>query len=218
MQLFRLSFILVFIFCSGAICAQQKTTHRIGAAKRRPVLTEAESRTDCICVRDLDHIDTTKRPPFYKAVHVYAISYVDFMTAGYLIEHPEYNASLHSYSSYAFADTLGYKYVKEIVELSTKQVDSLASLCFFMKPYNYKHTRVITTYGDPNCYNPRNAFVFTDTENKVIGYLELCFECRGHRAKPEELLGEMCGNKYQLYKNFFVWVGITYGVTDEPKH
>jgi hypothetical protein len=34
------------------------------------------------------------------------------------------------------------------------------------------------------CYTPHNAFVFYDARHKPVAYLEICFDCGGHRTLP----------------------------------
>lgn len=34
------------------------------------------------------------------------------------------------------------------------------------------------------CYNPRHAFVFRDSEKRVIATVGICFECHTYRAMP----------------------------------
>jgi len=36
------------------------------------------------------------------------------------------------------------------------------------------------------CYDPHNAFVFYDAEKKPVAFLEICFDCIGSRAFPED--------------------------------
>lgn len=36
-----------------------------------------------------------------------------------------------------------------------------------------------------SCYVPRNAFVFYDDAGIAVAYLEICFECHGHRLSPD---------------------------------
>lgn len=36
------------------------------------------------------------------------------------------------------------------------------------------------------CYSPHNAFVFYDAEKQPVAFLEICFDCMGARASPED--------------------------------
>lgn len=40
--------------------------------------------------------------------------------------------------------------------------------------------------GRAGCYLPHNAFVFYDAEKKPVAFLEICFDCIGARAIPED--------------------------------
>jgi hypothetical protein len=35
-----------------------------------------------------------------------------------------------------------------------------------------------------NCYKPHNAFVFYNTAEKPVAYIEICFSCLGNKAQP----------------------------------
>lgn len=40
--------------------------------------------------------------------------------------------------------------------------------------------------GVAGCYFPHNAFVFYDAKGKPVAFLEICFDCMGARAIPED--------------------------------
>ncbi|CAN5306595.1 hypothetical protein BH10BAC4_BH10BAC4_04360 [soil metagenome] len=62
------------------------------------------------------------------------------------------------------------------------------------------------------CWEPRNAIVFYDRNETIVGYVEFCFQCRKHSVMPESLkLGDFCDKKYDLLKDFFKRSGIQYG-------
>lgn len=59
---------------------------------------------------------------------------------------------------------------------------------------------------------PRNAILFYDNENNLIGFLEICFECNNYRSSNMDItIGELCKQKMQLMKEFFKDCGIKYG-------
>ncbi len=37
------------------------------------------------------------------------------------------------------------------------------------------------------CYEPRNGIVFIDTADKVMGYVEICFDCLRYKVEPSNL-------------------------------
>ena len=63
---------------------------------------------------------------------------------------------------------------------------------------------------------PRNAILFYNIENKVIGFIEICFECNNYRTNDNKInLGEECMQKFKLLQEFFKDCGITYGTTEK---
>jgi len=65
------------------------------------------------------------------------------------------------------------------------------------------------------CYNPRNAILFYDENDSIIGYVELCFECFGQRKEPSSLrVGEFCDEKFNALKKIFHKNGIEYGLSE----
>jgi hypothetical protein len=105
----------------------------------------------------------------------------------------------------------------ELKKLSSADIDSLTNIL-----YNFTYAGDNFTLLGVGCYNPRNVIVFMDSAGKPFEYLELCFECNGHRSsldKPEKPyageFGEFCRGKYDLLKDFFIRAGIKYGTTGE---
>ena len=63
---------------------------------------------------------------------------------------------------------------------------------------------------------PRNAILFYDNENKLIGFIEVCFECRNYRTTDKRItLGEECNQKFDMLKEFFVECGIKFGTIEK---
>ena len=70
------------------------------------------------------------------------------------------------------------------------------------------------TFSKSLCYNPRNAILFLDLHGKVFAFIELCFECHGHRLNPQKVkAGDFCNQKYELLRSFFATHGIKYGTS-----
>jgi hypothetical protein len=65
------------------------------------------------------------------------------------------------------------------------------------------------------CYEPRNAVVFLDKNEKVIGYVEICFECHGHKIQPEDLKTYIPFTvSFEMMKQIFMAAGIKYGMNE----
>ena len=91
--------------------------------------------------------------------------------------------------------------------VSPADINILTDLLYnrgFRGPF-YTHSRVL-------CYNPRNAILFLDQDGKVFAFIELGFECDGHRLSSGKVkAGDFCNQKYDLLRTFFATHGIKYG-------
>lgn len=65
------------------------------------------------------------------------------------------------------------------------------------------------------CYEPRNGIVFIDKTDKVIGFVEICFECLQYKVEPSTLtVPNFCSEKFEALKGlatalFEVWTSKT---------
>jgi hypothetical protein len=98
--------------------------------------------------------------------------------------------------------------LKETKTLSNNQVDTLTDLL-----YNQSYTGPFYTNQKSGCYNPRNAVLFLDSSHQAFAFIELCFECQGHRLSSTKVkAGDFCNQKYDLLREFFATNGISFGV------
>jgi hypothetical protein len=97
----------------------------------------------------------------------------------------------------------------ETKKLKTKQIDELTKL-IFNTDYKNKWKLHMVDFG--KCFEPRNALIFLDSDDKVIDYLEICFECKQNYSKSELFdIGILCNQKYELFSNYFKSIGVSYG-------
>lgn len=90
-------------------------------------------------------------------------------------------------------------------DLSNKMIDILA---------NYVSTS--TTMEVAFCYEPRNAVMLLDKDEKVIACVEICFECQRYKIYPEhKLFGFFCNEKLDAIQGIFMRAGIMYGMKVE---
>ena len=62
------------------------------------------------------------------------------------------------------------------------------------------------------CYEPRNGIVFMDKTDKVIGFVEICFDCLRYKVEPSTLtVTDFCSEKFDALKTLFKESGISYG-------
>lgn len=65
------------------------------------------------------------------------------------------------------------------------------------------------------CYNPRNAILFIDSQGKAFEFIEICFECeRAITGSDKISLGGMCDQKMGMLKLFFKSNKVEYGITE----
>jgi hypothetical protein len=63
------------------------------------------------------------------------------------------------------------------------------------------------------CYDPRNAIVFLGKDEKIIGYIEICFECHDFRRQGNNIkLGAFCDEKFEMLRQIFMAAGVKYGM------
>jgi hypothetical protein len=62
------------------------------------------------------------------------------------------------------------------------------------------------------CYDPRNALLFLNKKGRVIGFIEICFECLRYKVQPIDFnISAFCPEKIEILKNLFIVAGIKYG-------
>ncbi len=78
---------------------------------------------------------------------------------------------------------------------------------------NYKTTPEDVVF----CYEPRDAILFTNAKNELMGYINLCFVCKTSfeqsLRQTHFFLGVNCPEKWHLLKLIFGAAGITYGIS-----
>jgi hypothetical protein len=104
---------------------------------------------------------------------------------------------------------IDYAQIRETRILDRGEIDSLASIL-----YNVTYRGEIFIISGTGCYNPRNAVLFFDSNNHLLEFIELCFECHGQRLSSEKIsLGDLCSQKSDMIKDFFFRQGIKVGTT-----
>ena len=86
--------------------------------------------------------------------------------------------------------------LKEIIDLT----DILFNTCAHHK---------INHFNEIGCYFPRNAILFLDSNNNIISYMEICFECRKIKMSSVVLKQKyICDFLLSDLETFFNKVGI----------
>lgn len=80
------------------------------------------------------------------------------------------------------------------------------------KVLHYYHLDTMES-SPASCYEPRNAIVFMDRQETVIGYVELCFGCRRAQSEPNMLGIEetFFDEQWEAIRRIFMVAGIKYG-------
>jgi hypothetical protein len=104
-----------------------------------------------------------------------------------------------------------YTKLKEIKTLNKSEIDTLTDILF-----NESYRGPFSSFRESLCYNPRNAILFVDSKGKTFAFIEICFECLGHRLSSTKIkAGDFCSEKYEYLRNFFAANGIVFGVKKE---
>ena len=159
---------------------------------------------DCVRVKSLLFSETLKLYPFNKAKQIQLVSFKSS---------PNYKDSLPRMN-----DTVCYSKLFEVKSLIPSQVDTLTDIIHnYGFKFTYKPKRRVYFIGSVSqCYNPRNAILFLDKDNKVFEFIEICFECERTRTSSDRVsLGTNCNQKLLLVKEFFGQAGIEYGIAQE---
>lgn len=107
-------------------------------------------------------------------------------------------------------DTINLKEFEEVKKLNLSQIEQLTDIIL-----NYSHKGKVYTVSDVKCYEPRNAIIFLDSNDKVLGFIEICFGCDHLRTSDKRIdIGDYCTQKYDLIKDIFRESGIQYGITE----
>lgn len=65
------------------------------------------------------------------------------------------------------------------------------------------------------CYAPRNGIVFLDKDQRIIGYIEICFECLRFKTEPSNVtISTLFPDEFKALKTFFKGAGIIHGTDD----
>ena len=98
----------------------------------------------------------------------------------------------------------------EVATLEPSQINQLTDIFF---NYGYKNKQGVISIEA--CYMPRNVIFFLDHSNKIIAYLELCFQCNGYRVSSKKIDLGHCSEKLDLIKTIFKESKIHYGIDDQ---
>lgn len=160
---------------------------------------------DCNCYK-IKNTNTTKRLlnyPFNKAKTIMVIA---FESNFRLNNKPNYSSPSHALIQ---NDSLELKHLKQIITLDSNQVNQLTNIIFNYGKGKHCYANARTVQG---CYFPRHAIVFADSNNSIIDFFEICFECDFYLTKNKLLENSLskCNNQLSLIKKYLEQIGITH--------
>jgi hypothetical protein len=92
-------------------------------------------------------------------------------------------------------------------------LDSLSNIMF---NYGLKPGQTTRRNFRADCYDPRNSVLFYDEKSKLIGNLEICFECgRAYFEPDEKVMKDLyytCPEVMYVLNDFFKQEGIKHGI------
>ena len=98
----------------------------------------------------------------------------------------------------------------ETIELNNTQIDSLSNTLL-----NYTASGG-SSFSIVGCYTPRHALLFLDNDEKIIAWIEICFQCSQMKVSYEAVedvpFDIRCKERRDAIKAFLRKIGIIYGL------
>ena len=98
----------------------------------------------------------------------------------------------------------------EAIELNGTQIDSLSNTLL-----NYTASGG-SSFSIVGCYTPRHALLFLDNDEKIIAWIEICFQCSqmkvSYEAAEDVPFDTRCKERRDAIKAFLRKIGIVYGL------
>ena len=167
---------------------------------------------DCNCYK-IKNTNSTKRLQNYPFNQAQTVVVIAFESKFRLNNKPNYSSPSNSLIQ---NDSLELKKLKQTIKLDSSQINQLTNIIFNYGTGKHCYANSATVYG---CYEPRHAIVFADSNNRVIDFFEICFECDFYLTKDKLLENSLskCNNQLSLIKKYFEQIGITHW-KDKERH
>lgn len=161
---------------------------------------------NCVRVRNTSAKERMKHYPFNKATQIQIVSFDGTVYIGIkgsisvISPRPEL---ISSPEDTVFKSVLP----KENITLNKMQIDSLTDIL-----YNYGFSRPQRGLKTVDCYEPRNAVVFLDSNGRAFDFLEVCFECNKTQSYSHKIgIGGLCDGKLEMMQALFLHAGMKHG-------
>ncbi|WP_344817391.1 hypothetical protein [Flavobacterium cheonanense] len=210
-MILNIRYIIVFIFLIGFNCFSQNPKIKWGLYGKKTV----EERRATFPFSDAKKVLLVAFPnPINSIVEV----------DGVLITNDSLkliNMHFNIIKSFELPERKNKYYATEIVQLNQNQIDSLSNILinYKLKKDKFKEHSIFAS----GCYTPRNAILFLDANDKILSYIEICFECHRFIQMPKETiinfnLFSMLEESFKmidLIKEFMKTNGLKYGVLEK---
>jgi hypothetical protein len=188
--------LLTISYCQGFAQVKNK--------KPIPPMPPTENMVnDCNCykVKNANIVKRLQNYPFNQAKTVMLIAFESFFRLD-----SNYRSTSRALIQ---KDTLVKKNLKQIIKLDSTQINQLTNIIFNYGLGKHCYVNARTVYG---CYEPRHGIVFLDSNDSVIDFFEICFECNSYITKDKLLENSLskCNNQLSLIKKYFEQIGVTH--------
>jgi hypothetical protein len=194
MEKIKIISIIILTFVSCSIYSQAKKNKQVNF----------EDNANCVRSKKIDFKNRLKMYPFGNTTQIIVVSH---RTKNGMI-----GEELQKYldSVKIGQDSINLKEFEQHISLNLAQIEKLTDVIF-----NYSHKGKEYAITNTMCYQPRNAIIFLDNSNKILGFIEICFGCNHLRTSDKRIdIGDYCEQKYDLIKDIFRESGIKYGITE----
>ena len=139
--------------------------------------------------------EVMKRFPFNKTAKVKLVSFKPIPPDSFFFVMPKRSNG-----------AINFDQMFEVKTISKELIEKIADILINFKP-------TIDARGQSlGCYDPRNAIIFIDKSDKIIGHIEICFECIIYLCEPPmEFSRPLFREKLEVLRGIFISAGIDYG-------
>lgn len=201
----RKTFIILACILFSCLTFGQMPPGREPTKKEQALMDKSQ---DCARLKTISLSKRLKLYPFNKATQIQLVSFKS--------SYDNNIGEFYKDSLPRMNDTICYSKIFEIKTLIPSQVDTLSDLIYnYGFKFKYIPKKNVYFLGTSlQCYNPKNAILFLDKDNKVFEFIEICFQCKKTRTSSDNVsLGTDCNQKLGLIKGFFKKNKIEYGIT-----
>ena len=191
---------ILFFICILSL-SQSMGQHLHGEPRTKKQFKEEKENHNCIETSKYTPEERRKFYPFDTSTVIKIVSFDNLGDSAFAHVLPIKNAEID------------FSKITENKTLNSEQIDALTNIL-----YNVTYKGEIFFLWGTGCYNPRNAILFYDSHEHLLEFIELCFECHEQRLSSDKIqLGDLCNQKSNLLKDYFLKAGIEIGTIKEVR-